>query len=735
MKRVDFNFFYEIFSRTTGGPSHSNSHYIVILATFFLFSLLLTPLGTFSDWVSANDHTGYYSIVQIDPGDDSRIHSYLRSMVIDGDIDFYNEKGLWNRFDVTSTGYSLGFMYAIGSSILWLPFFLTGHLIAHIYSWFGYPVSTDGYSFPYLVMTGIGSATYLFLGLLICYDLLRKFFSRWVALVTVNVVWLGTYLPFYAFIRSRMAHANEFFMVCLTLYAWFHIRKKPDVPILFFIFGIISGLLGLIRLDDLPILSFFAVDFLIILFKKYKLGDFNTVKNMLKGAIAFTIIFSIILSIPLICADIIWGNPLAIAGPGKKDQKTGAENVTPFRLIYKKVSQFKAKNITAFYFAKDKGLFLSSPFWLFALAGLYFFWKKERYWATILLIGLSYPLIFNTMSASTGLEYGNRKTTSCLPFLAFGFAAFFDYARINQHRWKNHLVFFIGIILILWQYLQLIQHKIILPFNHPTFITSAFSNLSIIFTKAPELLLRSSSWMQLVLLKDFQLQNYNDIFFLIAIPVLQLIVAVTALLIYHLIANALSSVDRNSNYPLIKTVSAIAGLFFLILPVIVWIANPEMADAEISKRVEFVEEIKNSGVNKDHSMITLEDYEIYYRIASSYVDSKHMDKAIPYINKAIFINPGYYEAKFLLATVYHRKEKIDAAVKGYEELIKINKEHSATFKAYKNLGIIYLNNLKDMRKVTEYFRKSLEIAPHQGEAENMKALIKNLSAKMGKEAK
>jgi tetratricopeptide (TPR) repeat protein len=158
-----------------------------------------------------------------------------------------------------------------------------------------------------------------------------------------------------------------------------------------------------------------------------------------------------------------------------------------------------------------------------------------------------------------------------------------------------------------------------------------------------------------------------------------------------------------------------------------------MADAEISKRVEFVEEIKNSGVNKNHGMITLEDYEIYYRIASSYVDSKHMDKAIPYINKAIFINPGYYEAKFLLATVYHRKEKIEAAVKGYEELIKINKEHSATFKAYKNLGIIYLNNLKDMRKVTEYFRKSLEIAPHQGEAENMKALIKNLSAKMGKE--
>lgn len=156
----------------------SNSHYLIILLVFYLFSLLLTPLGIFSPSISSDDHKGYYSIIRIDPGDDTRIHAYLRSMVIDGDIDFFNERGLWNRFELTPAGYTFDFMYAIGSALLWLPFFLAGHIIAHIYSWLGYPVSTDGFSFPYLVMTGIGSATYLFAGVVICYDLLNNFFLQ-----------------------------------------------------------------------------------------------------------------------------------------------------------------------------------------------------------------------------------------------------------------------------------------------------------------------------------------------------------------------------------------------------------------------------------------------------------------------------------------------------------------------------------------------------------------------------
>jgi len=130
---------------------HNNIHYIGILFIFYLFSLLLTPLGVFNTWISPSDHRGYYSITRIDPGDDTRIHAYLRSMVIDGDIDFFNEKGYWTRFVLTPMGYTHSFTYSIGSAILWLPFFLMGHLIAYMYSWLGYTFTTDGYSQPYCV--------------------------------------------------------------------------------------------------------------------------------------------------------------------------------------------------------------------------------------------------------------------------------------------------------------------------------------------------------------------------------------------------------------------------------------------------------------------------------------------------------------------------------------------------------------------------------------------------------
>ena len=265
-------------------------------------------------------------------------------MVIDGDIDFFNEKGLFSRFNLTPTGNSFNKMYAVGSALLWLPFFLVGHVIAYIYLWLGYPVATDGYSFPYLVMTGIGSATYLFLGVILLYDILRNYFSRWVTLVTVNVVWLGTFLPFYAFIRSRMAHANEFFITCLLIYAWFYIRKKADVPVYLFLFGILAGFFCVVRLNDSPLLIFFVVDFLAILYSKYKLREIAALKRILKGAAACALIFTIVFSIPFVCAKIVWGDYSAIAGMKQSGQGEAGEAITPLAKLQSIFEKTNKKN-------------------------------------------------------------------------------------------------------------------------------------------------------------------------------------------------------------------------------------------------------------------------------------------------------------------------------------------------------------------------------------------------------
>ncbi len=708
---------------------HDNSHYLISLLIFFLFFLLLTPLGVFSNWIVASDHTGYYSITRIDPADDTRIHAFLRSMVIDGDIDFFNEKGLFSRFNLTPTGNSFNKMYAVGSALLWLPFFLVGHVIAYIYLWLGYPVATDGYSFPYLVMTGIGSATYLFLGVILLYDILRNYFSRWVTLVTVNVVWLGTFLPFYAFIRSRMAHANEFFITCLLIYVWFYIRKRVDVPVYLFLFGILAGFFCVVRLNDSPLLIFFVVDFLAILYGKYKLREIAALKRILKGAAACALIFTIVFSIPFVCAKIVWGDYSAIAGMKQSGQGEAGEAITPLAKLQSIFEKTNKKNLWHVFISKDKGLFLSSPFWLLAFIGMFFFWKKERRWGSIVLVGLSFPVIFNVIHTSTGLEYGIRRTTPALPFLAFGFAAFFEYPRLNQLKWKSALIGVTGFFLISWQYLQVIQHKVILPYNHPTFITTALSNVPKILTDTPEFLLRSSSWMNLVILKDFQLQNYKDIFFLLIFPLLQLAAVVTVLVLYRPGKTALNADDNNPNHPLIKMASLFAGLFFILLPVVLLMSAPKLSDAEIKERFKLVEEINRFELNKNHSMIFLDEHRIYQIIATKYYENQQLDKAEKYAVKALSLSPDNFKIIFMLATLYHRSGRISEAVKAYEDALRINSDHAYS---YKNLGVIYLNAIKDERKALINFRKSLALAPRQDEAENMRVVIQQLSKKIGK---
>ncbi len=697
-----------------------NSHYITLLLVFFLFFLLLTPLGAFSSWIAASDHTGYYSITRIDPADDARIYAFLRSSVIDGDIDFFNEKGLFSRFNLTPTGNSFNKMYAIGSALLWLPFFLVGHIIAHVYLSLGYPVITDGYSFPYLAMTGIGSATYLFLGIIILYDFLRNYFSRWVALVTVNVVWLGTFLPFYAFIRSRMAHANEFFMTCLLLYAWFYIRKRADVPVYLFLFGILAGFFCVVRLNDSPLLIFFAIDFLAILYSKYKLREIAAVKRILKGAATFAVIFVIVFSIPFVCAKIVWGDHLAISGIKQTTEGENDKVITPLAKLQRIFEKTEKENLWNFFLSKNKGLFLSSPFWLLALIGMYFFWRREKRWGSIVMIGLSFPVIFNIVHTSTGLEYGIRRTTPALPFLAFGFAALFEYTRLNQLKWKKTLIGLTGFLLIFWQYLQLIQHKVILHYNHPTFITTALSNVPKILMETPELLLRSSSWMKLILLKDTQFQDYNDIFFLLIFPALQLTAIVAVLLLYYWVKITLNADGNvNLNNRIIKITSVVGGIFFVFLPSLLLFTNPKADATEIKSRQNLAKEINKFDLVTRHNMVFADIDRIYHAIAISYNNSDQLEKSEKYVNKAISLKRDNNEAKFLLATLFHRTGRIPNAIKTYGEVLKMDPNHALS---YKNLGIIYIDR-KNYENATFYLQKFIALSPDQEEAAMLKSII------------
>ena len=155
--------------------------FLLLTAIFYFFFLLLTPLGTSISFLpTSQEPRGIYHLLHIDEGDDAGHYTYLRSLFFDHDIDFFNEPYYIHHGTVLDTGYIMN-QWKVGPAILWFPFFLLAHGITWVYNLLGFPLTRDGFSFVYFSSTALGSATYVWLGLILNYWILRRWFI-WILL-------------------------------------------------------------------------------------------------------------------------------------------------------------------------------------------------------------------------------------------------------------------------------------------------------------------------------------------------------------------------------------------------------------------------------------------------------------------------------------------------------------------------------------------------------------------------
>jgi len=113
--------------------------------------------------------------------------------------------------------------YPIGQAILYLPFFLLGHLIALLSS---YPA--DGFSRPYQLSIFIGNITYAFAGLLLMRHLLLKYFEDFHVTAALVLMIFGTnYLNYVAF-DGAMTHNYLFFYYALLIWLSIRYHKKIE---------------------------------------------------------------------------------------------------------------------------------------------------------------------------------------------------------------------------------------------------------------------------------------------------------------------------------------------------------------------------------------------------------------------------------------------------------------------------------------------------------------------------
>lgn len=162
-------------------------------------------------------------------GDGNGYYAWLRSPVIQGDLQFEDEfaRGdpafLRSVFDdegdllpgmVTETGYVRN-QWSTGPAVLWLPFFLLGHAVASMVG-----VATDGFSGPYLWFVGWGTAVFAAAGLWVSASVARRHYATGPVLLGTVGVWLASSLPIYQYLLPFWPFGGAILVSALIVRTW-----------------------------------------------------------------------------------------------------------------------------------------------------------------------------------------------------------------------------------------------------------------------------------------------------------------------------------------------------------------------------------------------------------------------------------------------------------------------------------------------------------------------------------
>lgn len=140
------------------------------------------------------------------------------------------------------------FKYLGGISIMQLPFFYIGHILAKYEN-----VPQDGFSWPYQYSIMLGAICWFFIGLLFLRKALLNFFSDSITGLTILLLFLATNLPQYISIDGAMSHSFIFPMYCYMLWLTIRWHNKPSIIIAFFI-GLTCGVATISRPTEIIML-------------------------------------------------------------------------------------------------------------------------------------------------------------------------------------------------------------------------------------------------------------------------------------------------------------------------------------------------------------------------------------------------------------------------------------------------------------------------------------------------
>lgn len=352
----------------------------------------------FKPWVHGADTIGYYS--------------WLRSLVIDGDLQTADEfehygMGWLNSYAETGLRDNPG---AVGSAVLWSPWFLVAHEITLLGRALGQPWAADGYGQQYILAVSLGSALYALVGIGLAYRLARDFFTLPVATLAVAAVWLSSPLVFYMYSHPLMSHANDAFAYALFLFTWHRTRSERSAA-QYGLLGLAAGLCALVRNQNAVLVVFPLLE---IARKTVQAGrrvgwGYATANGLLEASC-----FSVAWGFAFLPQLLVWRTVFGTWLPGNPYASSGGGSFDLLR-----------PHLLGVLFSTDHGLFVWTPLMLPAVLGWIPLWRKDRGLTSLLTFNfvLQLYVIASWSSWNGAAAFGQRFFTNMVPAFALGLAA------------------------------------------------------------------------------------------------------------------------------------------------------------------------------------------------------------------------------------------------------------------------------------------------------------------------
>jgi len=289
----------------------------------------------------------------------------------------------------------------MGLSLLWMPFFLAGHVAALISG-----ADAGGYSEPYKFFLLVSALVFMFIGLIYLRRILLVQASDKITAIVLASFAFGTNLYWYTLFQGTMAHVYSFALICAFIWysiKW-HISEKCAVMHAIRL-GALLGLISLIRPTNIIIIVFFLL---------YGVSSFRDLRDRITGLLTGyrqVLLMALTVIVVWLPQMIYW------------------KEMTGHWLYFSYGSDerffFADPAIMKGLFSWRKGLFVYTPLLLFSFAGIITLWIRRSPHALpiTVFVPLNIYIIFSWWCWWYGGGFGQRAFIDSYALMAVAAAA------------------------------------------------------------------------------------------------------------------------------------------------------------------------------------------------------------------------------------------------------------------------------------------------------------------------